>query len=220
MEKNRLTWAALFHLGRNFGGDNAGFRVGDDPVTSFGFKKMDFDEAIWREATERMANGGVNTVVLDLSEGVVYPSHPELAVEGSWSADKLRGEVVRLGNMGIEAIPKLNFSTSHDTWLGEYGRMVSTRTYYRVCREIIADVFDIFGTPRFFHIGYDEETASNQTSYLFAARLPVPREGDRKARGAGLDLERLFLGSRGRVPEADAALRAAVQLVLWEALGG
>ena len=168
MGKNRLTWGALFHLGRNFGGDNAGFRVGDDPVTSFGFKKMDFDEAIWREATERMANGGVNTVVLDLSEGVVYPSHPELAVEGSWSADKLRGEVVRLGNMGIEAIPKLNFSTSHDTWLGEYGRMVSTRTYYRVCREIIADVFDIFGTPRFFHIGYDEETASNQTSYLFA----------------------------------------------------
>jgi len=165
---NDLMWATLFHLGRNFCGDNAGFKVGDNPVTSFGFKKMEFDEAMWREATERMRKGGVNTVVLDLCEGVVYPSHPELAVKGSWSADKLKGEIVRLARMGITAIPKLNFSTCHDDWLGEYSRMISTRTYYRVCSEIIADVFDIFGTPRFFHIGYDEETASNQTSYLFA----------------------------------------------------
>ena len=126
MEKNRLTWGALFHLGRNFGGDNAGFRVGDDPVTSFGFKKMDFDEAIWREATERMANGGVNTVVLDLSEGVVYPSHPELAVKGSWSAERLAAEVQRLNGMGFEVVPKLNFSCCHRTWLGEYARMIST----------------------------------------------------------------------------------------------
>ncbi len=163
-----LMWATLFHLGRNFCGDNVGFKTGDDPVTSFGFKKMDFDEAMWREATDRMKAGGVNTVVLDLSEGVVYPSHPELAVEGSWPAEKLKGEVVRLARMGITAIPKLNFSTCHDDWLGEYSRMISTRTYYRVCSEIIADVFAIFGAPRFFHIGYDEETASNQASYLFA----------------------------------------------------
>ena len=162
-----MMWATLFHLGRNFCGDNVAFKPGDDPTTSFGFRQMDFDEAIWREATDRMKKGGINTVILDLSEGVVYPSHPDLAVKGSWPAEKLKGEIARLGNLGIEAIPKLNFSTSHDDWLGEYSRMVSTKEYYRVCREIIGDVFDIFGKPRFFHIGYDEETASNQASYLF-----------------------------------------------------
>ena len=165
--KNKFMWTALVHLGRNFGGDSPAFSPGDNPVTCYGFRKMDFDEKLWREATERMAAGGVNTVVLDLSEGVVYPSHPELAVEGSWPADKLKAEVIRLRKMGIEAIPKLNFSTCHDTWLGEYARMVSTRTYYRVCLEVIADVFDIFGKPRLFHLGYDEETPDMQKNYLF-----------------------------------------------------
>ena len=121
-----------------------------------------------------MAKGGVNTVILDLCEGVVYPSHPELAVKGSWPPEKLKGEVSRLARMGIEAIPKLNFSTCHDDWLGEYSRMVSTQTYYRVCREIISDVFEIFGRPRFFHIGYDEETAANQKSYF----LVCMRQGE------------------------------------------
>ena len=163
-----MMWATLFHLGRNFSGDNGAFRKGDDPSKSFGFRQMDFDEAMWREAVTRMKAGGANTVVLDLCEGVVYPSHPELAVKGSWPAEKLKGEIERLKKMGIEVIPKLNFSTCHDDWLGEYSRMISTRTYYRVCSEVIADVFAIFGGPRFFHIGYDEETTFNQTNYLFA----------------------------------------------------
>ena len=81
MKIDRLMWCVLVHLGRNFGGDN--------PF----FAQMDFDEAMWREATERMKSGGVNTLILDLSEGVVYPSHPELAIKGSWSADKLKGEL-------------------------------------------------------------------------------------------------------------------------------
>ncbi len=153
---NKMMWCVLVHLGRNFCGDN--------PAAT----KMDFDEDIWREATERMKAGGVNTLVLDLSEGVVYPSHPELAIEGSWPADKLKGEIARLRRMGIEVVPKLNFSTCHDTWLGEYGRMVSTKVYYRACHEIITDVFSIFGSPRLFHLGYDEETASNQNGYLYS----------------------------------------------------
>ena len=61
-----MMWATLFHLGRNFGSDRS---------TA---KKMDFDDALWREATDRMKAGGVNTVILDLSEGVIYPFHPEL----------------------------------------------------------------------------------------------------------------------------------------------
>ncbi|MBQ1229154.1 MAG: uracil permease, partial [Firmicutes bacterium] len=41
--------------------------------------------------------------------------------------------------MGITIIPKLNFSTNHDVWLGEYSRMVSTSIYYGVCRDLIND---------------------------------------------------------------------------------
>ena len=64
----------------------------------------------------------------------------------------------RLKSMGIEAIPKLNFSTCHDGWLKEYGRMVSTDIYRKVVKEIIDDTCEVFGNPRYMHLGMDEET--------------------------------------------------------------
>lgn len=116
---------------------------------------------LWRKATDRMAEKGLNMLVIDLGEGLVYPSHPELAIEGSWSPDKLKGEIARLKKLGIEAIPKMNFSTTHNGWLKHYHRMVSTAPYYRVCEDLIRDVGEIFSTPRFLHIGCDEEYAQH-----------------------------------------------------------
>jgi hypothetical protein len=67
--------------------------------------------------------------------------------------------------MGLEPIPKLNFSTCHDAWLGVYDRMVSTERYYNVCRDLIAEVIDLFDKPRLFHLGMDEENEPNQRDY-------------------------------------------------------
>ena len=124
-----------------------------------------FDEKIWRKVVDHLLLRKMNMAVIDLGEFPVYPSHPELAIKGSRSPDWVRGEVRRLKSLGIEAIPKLNFSTSHDAWLGEYGRMVSTKTYYRVCADVIRDAAEMFDHPRFFHIGYDEENANFQHGY-------------------------------------------------------
>ena len=133
-----------------------------------------FDEPSWRRLTDALAKAGCNQIIIDLAEIVVYPSHPELAVNGSWSVEKLRAEIARLRNMGFEVIPKMNFSACHDTWLKEYHRMVSTKKYYQVCEDLIKDVAEIFDRPRLFHLGYDEETASHQSKHLFA----VCRQGD------------------------------------------
>lgn len=121
-----------------------------------------FDETLWYDLTRRMADAGFNMVIIDLGDGVRYESHPEIAVEGAWSPQKLRDELSRLRELGLEPIPKLNFSAYHDTWLGEYGRMLSTSIYYRVCQELIDEVADLFDKPRFFHLGMDEETFSLQ----------------------------------------------------------
>jgi hypothetical protein len=43
--------------------------------------------------------------------------------------------------------------------MGDYTHMVSSRPYYRMCEEVIDDVVEIFGHPRYFHIGCDEERA-------------------------------------------------------------
>ena len=133
-----------------------------------------FNDEVWWRITEHMAKRGFNTVVLDLCEGCVYPSHPYLAAKGAWSADKIRKELVRLRNMGLEPIPKLNFSTTHDAWLKEYGRMVSTAEYYKVCSDLIRDVCDMFDGPRLFHLGYDEENYPNQRTWACC----VIRQGD------------------------------------------
>ena len=128
-----------------------------------------FDEAVWGRLTDRMVQRGLNAVVIDIGEGYLYPSHPELSVKGSWDAEKMRKELARLRGMGLEPIPKLNFSTAHDTWLKEYGRMVSTPEYYKVCADVIRDVCEVFDKPRLFHLGYDEETAGNQYKYAYCA---------------------------------------------------
>ena len=78
---------------------------------------------------------------------------------------KLRAELARLRKLGLEPIPKLNFSAMHDEWLGDYGRMLCTDEYYRVCGDLIRECVAIFDNPRFFHIGYDEEDIRNQSNH-------------------------------------------------------
>ena len=122
-------------------------------------KRLACDETVWRKTTARLAERGMNMVVIDVGEALAYPSHPELAIEGSWSPDKMRAEVARLKGLGLEPIPKLNFSATHDGWLKDYHRMLSTPEYYRVVDDVIGDTIEAFGNPRFIHLGFDEERA-------------------------------------------------------------
>ena len=133
-----------------------------------------FSEASWRRISAALAKAGCNQIVIDLAEIVQYPSHPELAVKDSWSVEKLRAELDRLRAMGFEVIPKMNFSATHDTWLKDYHRMVSTKKYYQVCEDLIKDAVEIFDQPRFFHLGYDEEDYFCQKKHRFV----VIRQGD------------------------------------------
>lgn len=117
-----------------------------------------FDMGLWNCLLQRMVDAGMNMVVIDLGDGVKYDSHPEIAVRNAWTVSRLKQELTKIRRMGLEPIPKLNFSTAHDTWLGPYQRCVSTDTYYGVCRDLISEVIRIFDRPRFFHLGLDEET--------------------------------------------------------------
>ena len=89
---------------------------------------------------------------------MVFPSHPELAVHGSWEPERMKDEIARLAKMGMMAVPKLNFSSSHDQWLGKWRKYLSTPEYFAVCREVIRDVAEVFDRSPLFHLGYDEET--------------------------------------------------------------
>ena len=171
LAENGAIRSILLHLGNNMWCDYPSVAMGKTPQEGSAFleKKPDLslicsDEA-WRKATDRAAEKGVNLIVVDLGEGLFYPSHPELAIEGTWSIEKMQAEIVRLNALGIEVIPKLNFSTTHNGWMGDYTHMVSSKPYYRMCEEVIADVMEIFGHPRFFHIGCDEERSDFQEKH-------------------------------------------------------
>jgi len=131
------------------------------------YEQMQCEDAEWRLLTDRIAASGCNLLLIDLGEGVRYESHPEIAAKDAWSVEKLRAELKRLRGLGLEPIPKLNFSTAHDAWLGDYERQVSTPEYYRVCEDLIRETARLFDTPRFFHFGFDEEDLWCQTGFEY-----------------------------------------------------
>lgn len=144
-------WAVLLHLSVNMWEDY--------------YRDLQLSESLWNDSLKKMADSGLNMVVIDLGDAVKYESHPEIAVNNAWSTSRLKEELAKICKMGLEPIPKLNFSTCHDAWLGVYDRMVSTKGYYDVCRDLIAEVIDLFDKPRFFHLGMDEENEPNQRSF-------------------------------------------------------
>ena len=188
--KKDMMWGTLLHLGSNMWGEwlddvprtpeEAQKKWPDDKPDSHGLLPsrtvayLRADEALWREETALVKSEGCNVVLIDVGEAYAYPSHPELWVTGSWNTEKMHAEVARLKGLGLEPIPKLNFSTGHDAWLKEYHRLTSTDEYYKVVADVIRDVAEVFDHPRYFHIGYDEEVPVVMKS----RQMAIMRQGD------------------------------------------
>jgi len=142
---NDLLTGSLVHLCCNSGDESSGV------------KTLTFDEALWNTIVEETVKSGQNSLFIALGDGVIFNSHPEIAIPGAWTRQRLRQEIKRLKEMGITLMPKMNFSAMHDNWLGIYSRMIGTPTYYHVCRDLILEVCQIFRDAPYFHIGFDEE---------------------------------------------------------------
>lgn len=161
-----MIWACLIHLGYNMWGEENALEHPRDYYTARPYLRC--ETSLWKDLTERLADAGFNMVVIDLGDGLRYKTHPEIAVRKAWATKRLSRELARLRKLGLEPIPKLNFSTAHDEWLGPYSRCVSTKLYYQVCRDLIREVTGLFDNPRFFHLGMDEENAHHQRRYQYA----------------------------------------------------
>ena len=170
-----MTWGFMIQLGHNMWGEEPLY--GEPKPENRDKYAQPFnrtDEKTWNTVTEYYAKKGANLVLIDLGEGLAYPSHPELAVKGSWSPERMKEEIARLKGLGLEPVPKLNFSACHDAWLKDYSRMVATPEYYKVCADVIRDACETFGSPRLFHLGWDEERMGAQKG----SRYAVSRQGD------------------------------------------
>ena len=162
-----LIWSNFFQFSYNSYTEDAE-KCGWTGHPDIGYKPyLRWDDKLWDDLTKQMVDAGANQIIFSLGDGIKYDSHPEIAVEGAWTPAEMKGEIKRLADLGITLVPKLNFSTGHDLWLGDYHRMVSTPAYYEVCSDLIAEVIDIFDNPPLFHLGYDEETWVHQSWYEY-----------------------------------------------------
>ena len=164
--QDKFMWAYLIHLSRHMWDDGSAPPRAYLPRTDL--KKNNTDVETWDTVVKELASYGVNTLLIDVGDAIQYETHPEIAAEDAWSKDFLKTKLNEIRSLGIEPIPKLNFSAAHDAWLKEYGNMVSTPTYYRVCADVIAEVCEVFGYPRLFHLGFDEENYHFQQRYAIA----------------------------------------------------
>ena len=152
MSDNKIR-AALLHLGSNMW-RKKGF---DGPpvkdVEDFVYRdEMFCQKEVWIRVTNMMAKLEFNTVVIDIGEGVRLDSHPELAVPGSWTKDEMREELARLRSIGLDPVPKFNFSPGHSAWMGDWAYRFGTPEFDVFCKDIIEETIELFDTPTFFHV--------------------------------------------------------------------
>lgn len=166
---NKKMWAYLIHLSTNMWGD-----PGSREPHSVYHEELITDDGVWKETIDFLPAQGINTVLIDVGDAVEYETHPEISIKGAWSKQKLKDELDRMRALGLTPLPKLNFSSCHDAWLGKYSRMLSTPEYYQVCKDVITEVSELFGNPEYFHLGLDEENFENQRLYAYC----VIRQGD------------------------------------------
>ncbi|MBR6682261.1 MAG: Tat pathway signal protein [Clostridia bacterium] len=126
-------------------------------------ENIDIDMETWDKMVAVLAERKYNLVLVDVCDGMKYESHPEISAPNAWDKDLLKKKLSEMRALGMEPIPKLNFSAGHDTWMKEYRRMVSTPVYYKVCADLIKEVCEVFDNPRLFHLGFDEETLGVQS---------------------------------------------------------
>ena len=149
----------FLQLGTNMWAD-MGSQVLHNPFST----ELVTQDSAFREVVDALPGFGFDTVLIDIGDAVCYESHPELAIKGSWSKDKMKQELDHMRAIGLTPLPKLNFSAGHDAWLKEYARMLSTPVYYQVCEDIIKEIAELFETPQLIHLGMDEENHNKSRS--------------------------------------------------------
>jgi hypothetical protein len=132
-------------------------------------KRFDLDLAL--EIVESMSRVGMNLLVVDCADGVVYKSHPELRRPYSAGMRALETIARRAEKLGIEIAPKLNFSQGsecHNLWFRPHNFPFDTPEYWKHATALIDELIKVCRPKRFFHIGMDEDFGRSHAQYIRA----------------------------------------------------
>ena len=155
---NEKIWSFFIYLSNHMWDDE--FCSSRAPYLAPKYKECnEIDVGVWDRTMQFLAERKYNMVIVDVGDGIKFESHPEICAPDAWDKDILKKKLDEMRALGLEPIPKLNFSCAHNTWMKKYRRMVSTPEYYQFASDVIREVCEVFGNPRFIHLGLDEERA-------------------------------------------------------------
>lgn len=126
----------LLHLGSN---------MWSRPGTPSYNETMLCDKKIWVDITSFLPKCGINTLLIDMGEGVFLKSHPEIAIEGTWSQEEFKEDLARIRELGLTPLPKFNFSCCHNGGMKDYVNMVGSPAYEQFCRDVVEETIELFG---------------------------------------------------------------------------
>ena len=86
--------AVLIHLSRNMWSDRP------PQFTEY----LAFEEKTWQDILCRCSEIGINAIFLDIGDGIEFKSHPEIAAQGAWSAEKLHQQIARCRELGDQSL--------------------------------------------------------------------------------------------------------------------
>lgn len=137
-------------------------------------REESFDLATGLQALEAMRQAHMNLLVLDVEDGVRYKKHPELARHYSVPMAHLKALCAAAHGLGMEVVPKLNFSKSernvHDEWMRPHTDSVNWKNrltdWWRVAEDAIGELVRACKPRRFFHLGMDEDHSRSLSQYV------------------------------------------------------
>jgi len=140
-----------------------------------------FDLEVGLEMVEALADVGFNTLVVDLADGVEYPSFPELRRHYSVPMSTVQTLVARAREAGMAVVPKLNFSKSpdarhdHNYWFRPHHEPPDDSRYWKTAFRLIDEIVNELKPVKKFFIGMDEDFLRTPEQYVAAVR--TLREG-------------------------------------------
>jgi hypothetical protein len=119
-----------------------------------------FDEETAAKLMRKIAEARFNAVILDVENAVRYRALPAIARKHSRPMSALRTLVRLAKSLGLEVIPKCNFSKSdkfrHNDWFEPYHLMPDNREYWALAAKVIDELLEET-QARYFHVGMDED---------------------------------------------------------------
>lgn len=106
-----MMYAYLIHLSRHLWDDSTSLARGLYLSPDY-TENNNTDLATWDEVIQGLARYGFNTVVIDVCDALQYESHPEISAPDAWSKEFLKKKLDEIRALGMEPIPKLNFSAA------------------------------------------------------------------------------------------------------------